>query len=227
MHSLEWIWIAAAAFGATGVGLVASAAIIVLFERWRAPVRASVDAYRTACLLDHVAAGAPLPTIRTRRSAQAWQQVAVRLSEMLAGVEGEAMGNLAERFGALSPSKRHPMRPSSKREMLKPDIALEELDQMASVRLAADRRSALRLLVARGHPDASNTFIRALDDFDAECRCLGLAGLADLRVSTAADRIADMIDDPSWRVREAARRARQLILAQPSQTSPSGVIQWI
>lgn len=226
MYSLEWIWIAAAVFGATGLGLVASAVIIVLHERWRAPVRASREAYIAACLLDHIAAGAPLPRVKDRHSARAWSCVAAQLAEMLAGVEGDAMRCLAERFAALSPSPWRPRYLSAVGGGALPYMAMDDLHRMADAARAVDRRRALQALFSRGHPDATRTFIRALRDKDAECRSLALAGLADLRVSAAADRMVEMTNDPSWRVRETARRAHRTI-SQPPQAGPSGVIQWI
>lgn len=227
MYSLEWIWTAAAAFGAIGLGLVACAATVVLFERWRAPVRASRDAYRTACLLDHVAAGAPLPRIRSRRSARAWSRVARHLAELLAGTEGDAMRHLAERYATLSPSRAGALHLPIVRSDAWLVMAMADLDRLAVSSPADHRRKALRALVSRGHPDATKTFVRALNDDDAECRSLALAGLADLRVTAASDRIAEMVSDPSWRVRETARRAFRMIAEQPPQAGQSGVIQWI
>ncbi|WP_417485686.1 HEAT repeat domain-containing protein [Maricaulis sp.] len=227
MHSLEWIMTAAAIFCALGLGLVASAAIIVLFERWQAPVRASRDAYRTACLLDHVATGAPLPRVKSRRSARAWSRIARELAELLAGMEGDALRDLSDRFAALAPSRQRPLCLPTVRGDASLDLAIADLDRMATSSLAGERRKALRALVWRGHPDATKTFIRALRDNDAEARILALAGLADLRVTAASDRIAEMHNDPSWRVRETARRALRMINEPARQAEQSGVIQWI
>jgi HEAT repeat protein len=224
---LIWIWTATVSLFLTGLGLTACAALTVLVERWRAPVRASRDAFRTAALLDHVAAGTALPEMRSRRSARAWARTARQLAELISGTEGEALRRLADRMDAVSPSRRIPVQPVLPAGEAWHAARVEDLDRMARSDRRSDRRQALDVLVSRGHPDATKTFIRALRDVDPHCRSLALAGLADLRVVAASDHMTELLDDPSWRVRETARLALGKLAEDPARAETSGVIQWI
>lgn len=224
---LSLIWTATASLLLTGLGLIACAAATVLVERWRAPVRASRDAFRTAALLDHVAAGTALPEVKTRCSARAWARTARQLAELLAGAEGDALRRIADRFDTVSPSRRIPLKLVRPTGVAWQGALIEDLDRLARSEDRTDRRKALDVLVSRGHPDATKTFLQALRDEDPHCRSLGLAGLADLRVTAAADRITELLEDPSWRVRETARLALRRLAEDPARPETSGVIQWI
>jgi hypothetical protein len=224
---LNLIWTATASLLFTGLGLIACAAATVLVERWRAPVRASRDAFRAAALLDHVAARTALPEVKTRRAARAWARTARQLAELLAGADGDALRLIADRLESVSPSRGRPWQRVRPAGEVWQGALVEDLDRLARSSDRANRRKALDVLVSRGHPDATETFFRALGDEDPHCRSLGLAGLADLRVSTASDRITEMLEDPSWRVRETARLALRRLAEGPARPETSGVIQWI